>query len=690
VATVLSNMMMMGEDITSDWLKKELEIAEKKLTKNDRKRQRDDFATETSSPLQRLMELNDEVDCLELGKDVTTWASEEDPSNVMDEAQNCINLAELLCKHDVPPPNTKAFRFYDTLLTQEYQPLHRCVHSKLIMALRRSLREVGYPSEEGCSQLTKVCQDFDAKQDTSVATYCFWLNRLQKANSMVKAHIHGIIDPPAERSDIIVELCRPLVERVRFHFLAQSDDRITSKRIERLPEWVLGYIKEHAFEGGPWDLVEGGISRIVDDAPFQFVNEMMLLAQYILVERNFFRNEVVISNPMRLTQGIEQLLLFDSYICDILPQQQRVPVGLSQSLVAGDPDLWKWFLDREREATLSTMFETDITERPPNRVSPRSEIFCALIYSIQSKASLFETPGPYLSRVAIPLCQSYLEAVHTVSTDLRNLLSQRKLPSDNDLNINLEMWIELINGTQAAAASLLKGNARQGDHDLARVGRSFERLREALVDECSTTIVETLLMERARLAAYLMRCSHVLASPDADDNPGLSPDLYDVSSIFSLIVEKCSNPGGFNSDDPDQFAPVALRMNVIDRLADKFLEVVLDAHGMTPELISEGCRVVAEDVNFLFHGLHSALADRLLQVTRFMTMDNKNMHGLRMALFGLSQTPNAPEELPLLNYAQFVSDGTLLNEATSMIRAKGYGLHLEDAISILNRRRDSF
>ena len=703
--TALFNKMM-GEEVTTDWLKKELETTEKRLTRNDeRKRQRNNNdLTTKASPLQRLFELNDEVDCLELAQDLTAWTSTDEQLNVMEETQHCINLGKILCKNVVPPANTKARRFYDTLLTQEYQPLHHYVRSSLVMALRRSLREVGYPSEEACSQLQTECQDVDATKDTSFAAYCFWLSRLQKANNLLKAHISGNANPPTERSDVIVELCKPLVERVRFHFAEQSADRLTSKRIERLPEWVLSYIKEHAFEGGPWDLVEGGIVKIVDDAPFQFANEMVQLAQYVLEERNFSRCAVVAgpnSNPLHLTQGIEQLLLFDRYIRDVLSEQQRVPVGLSQTLIVSDADLWKWFLNREREATLSTMFDTGRTERPLNRISPSSELFCALIYSIRSKTSLFETPGPYLSHVAVPLCMNYLDAVHTTSTDLRNLLSQRKLPSDKDLNNNMEMWIELINGTQAAAMSLLKGNASQfgpvslpkgitaGDHDLARVGRSFERLREVLVDECATTIVETLLMERARLASYLMRCSHVLANRDVVDNKGLSPDLYDVANIFSLFIEKCNETDGFG-DELDQFAPAAIRLNVIDRLADKFLEVALDAHGMTPDLVLQGCLVVAEDVKILFSSLRSSLADRLFDVTAFMTMDNKNMRGLRMALFGLSQSPNAPEEPPLLNFAQFASDGTLLDEATSMIRAKGYGVHLEDAISVLNRRRDSF
>lgn len=706
--TVLTTLILvaMGGEVTSDWLKKELELTESKLAINERKRQRDkneDTRIQSLSPLQHLLQLNDKVNCLELGKQVTVWALADEPSSLEQEAQRCISLGEILYRNPVPPTNSKARRFYDTLLTREYQPLYEYTRSKLVSSLHRLLHEAGYPSEKGSLRLLKECQDYDTKKDTTFATYCFWLNRLQRVNEIVKAHIRGNEKPLPELSDVVIELCRPLVERILFHFVEQSDDRITSKRIDRLPEWVLNYIREHAFEGGPWDLIEGGISRLVDDAPLQFLDQMVKLAEYVLSERNFFRNEAVISNPLYMMQGIEQLLLFDQYTRDLLPQKQRVPVGLSQTVLAADDDLWSWFLDREREAAMSTLSDTDETERPPNRVSAQSEIFCSLIYSIQCKASLFGTPGKYLSRVAIPLCQYYLELVHTVSTDLRNLLSQRSLPSDRDLTANIEMWIELINGTQAAAVSLLnKGSSGlfgtksspessvAGDHDLARVGRSFERLREALIDECSSTIVETLMMERAKLAAYLMRCSYILSSPDAVEHLGLSPDLGNVASIFSLILERCRDSPATVSSEMDQFAPTAIRLNVIDRLADKFLEVILDAHGMTPVLVLEGCLVVAEDVKTLFHDVHSQLADRLLNVSSFITMENRAMHGLRIALLGLSQTENAPGEVPLLNYAQFVSDGTLLNEAMSMVRAKGYALHLEDAISILNRRRDSF
>jgi hypothetical protein len=97
------------------------------------------------------------------------------------------------------------------------------------------------------------------------------------------------MEVPIDRSDVIVELCRPLVEKVRFHFVDSSQDRITSTRLERLPEWLFGYIREHVFEGGPWDLVVCGFSRIVEGASIQFLSEIVQLAQHVLIARNFIR-----------------------------------------------------------------------------------------------------------------------------------------------------------------------------------------------------------------------------------------------------------------------------------------------------------------------------------------------------------------------------------------------------------------
>jgi hypothetical protein len=114
---------------------------------------------------------------------------------------------------------------------------------------------------------------------------------------------------------------------------------------------------------------------------------------------------------------------------------------------------------------------------------------------------------------------------------------------------------------------------------------------------------------------------------------------------------------------------------------------------MTPDIYLPGAVAFADDVNlFLGEFSRTPLTNRLLDVARFMTVDSKSMHDLRMALFELSrQRFQTDSSVPLLSLASFTSDGTLLDEAISMLRAKGYSwLLLEDAISVLNRRKDSF
>ena len=147
----------MGGEVTSDWLEKELESTESRLANNERKRHRDTVSP-SLSPLQHLLQLNDKVDCLELGKEITIWASADEPTSLEQQVQHCIALGEILNKNPLPPTNSKARRFYDTLLTEEYQPLYHYTHSKLVNSLRRSLHEAGYPSEEGSSRLLKECQ----------------------------------------------------------------------------------------------------------------------------------------------------------------------------------------------------------------------------------------------------------------------------------------------------------------------------------------------------------------------------------------------------------------------------------------------------------------------------------------------------------------------------------------------------
>mmetsp|Transcript_2186 Transcript_2186/g.3348 ORF Transcript_2186/g.3348 Transcript_2186/m.3348 type:complete len:339 (-) Transcript_2186:32-1048(-) len=329
---------------------------------------------------------------------------------------------------------------------------------------------------------------------------------------------------------------------------------------------------------------------------------------------------------------------------------------------------------------------------PPSALlSPRAEMFCALIHSIQCKANVFlpHSKASYLGHVAVPAYTQFLDAIHDSSTELRGLLSQRNV----DLDKNLRCWMEIINGTQVASLVLL-GDVDAQDNDLSRVGRSMERLRDVLVDEFATTFVEKVLMERAKLASYIMRCSHLLSSTAIDvssDTKSLSPDLHQFSIMLTKVLTFCNKHSiDTKAEGPLGFAPSAIRIAVSNLVAEKFLEIALDAHGMTPDVELDGAIIFARDVQLvsdMFSPDKSAFI-RLIDAAKFMAVPTDKLVTLREAITGLVTV--GPEQEPL-DFRSFSVDSTLFDSATSMLRAKGFeNLYLEDAISILNRRKDTF
>jgi hypothetical protein len=677
-----------------DEARKSLSRTEEKLRKLEELESRKAEHQSSSHPtslLDRLRSLNDAVESLELVRELSQWREtikEVSPPTLGQDSRRCTELAAILCRHARHGLLVKMFQ-------DEYQPLYRYVRAQLLLNIRQSLRRIKYPSDDATVVLVREVEAL-SDNDETVSAYMVWLTRVQIEHQKLQAHIDGT---PlfAAKLESVVELCRPLVERVSFHFLQPSEDRLSSTRIDRLPEWLFNYVRKNIFEGGPWDFV-GKVASILQMEVFlfQFLNEICQLTSFVLAQRNFFRHDKIVgwkSNPILLAGAIEQLLSFDTYIRELV-RLEVYPLGLSQFHIAEDEELFLWFLNHELEWAISTLFDTPVsTETSPRRISPRAELFCALIYSIMTKASVFATPSRYIAHVGVPLCQHFLDAIHESSIELRGLLTQRRIISSEDLEKNLECWMELINGTHMAAIRLNQGTARyQVDHDLSRVGRSMDRLRDALVDECSSTLVDTVIMERAKLASYLLRASHVLALEEAveENSDDISPDLQESLAVFSKVLRVCVDiPSSKEQDELKSiisFAPMAIRSNVTDRMADKLLEVALDAHGMTPDIELSGAKTFHRDVRGLFGSPPlPPLAMRLLDVTTFMSMDNKPFQEMKLAISGLlHQTPVSG---PLL-YEEFVQDGTLLDEAVLMVRAKGYTwIHLEDVVSILNRRQ---
>eukprot|EP00540_Astrosyne_radiata_P023305 CAMPEP_0116863950 /NCGR_PEP_ID=MMETSP0418-20121206/24537_1 /TAXON_ID=1158023 /ORGANISM="Astrosyne radiata, Strain 13vi08-1A" /LENGTH=113 /DNA_ID=CAMNT_0004499089 /DNA_START=284 /DNA_END=625 /DNA_ORIENTATION=+ len=110
----------------------------------------------------------------------------------------------------------------------------------------------------------------------------------------------------------------------------------------------------------------------------------------------------------------------------------------------------------------------------------------------------------------------------------------------------------------------------------------------------------------------------------------------------------------------------------------------------TPEVTWSGCRQFATDVRSLFgddddnwDGGESS-RQSLLQLSKFMAMERKNLGEIKRVFARLIH-----EEEEELSLHAFQADGTIANQATSMLAAKGFSsLSLQDAISVLNRRLD--
>jgi hypothetical protein len=724
---VVFNTMVLEDDFSKESLEKELQSLETTLADLETKKEALDQEFDGSNfviannnnknqqakkPLSaRWNALAIQTDSLVLAQEFAEWMesfSQKAGSEGVDiflEAEMCATLAQLILKH----PNIlelSAQQLYEDC----YLVLFDYCYEKLIQLLRQELSRYKYP--KGCSKLVKSCSGSSHSKEhddnNSFRAVCDCLTRIETFHDLVLAAIEGR-SPQQYTPVVLMELFAPLVDKVRFHFVEKSKERVTSNRIDRLPEWLLTYLREQVLQqGGPYDLAT--LLLIEDEqAAFQFLNELVRLVQWVLKERNFFRDPKICNEPMLLYNAIEQLIQFDKTLQESLPtlpsssSKQSSLLGLMDLLVSPDDELRNWWIQRERESVFSTLFDRDNTNDIPkplaNHVSPRAEIFCALIRSTQYKASVLFAPGLYLREVAVPLCTQFVDALHEATTELRGLLCQRRrngMPSEAELTANIHEWIEIINGTYLAASVLGREGAwqdgvaaSQSDHDLARFGRSLEHLEKVMVEEFSAAFVETILMERAKCASYTMMASHLLASQEWDgDGSDLSVELRETKFALDVFAKVCNSivPKDDQIDSSDgqiqQIAPLEMKKQVMERLADKFMEVAMDIHGMTPDIWQAGANVFARDVRAIFEQTPFPLSGRLLDVVALMSMNSNSSQGLYFGLSGLVGSE-------FLDTQDFDNDERLFQEATSMVKAKGLmWLELEDVVSILNRRRD--
>jgi hypothetical protein len=728
-------------------------------------------------PLVRLSRLERTADDLMLAQEIKSWMQDREAGSGSQLLSDCLrfsNLASLLIRHASTVRH--ATHLFRKVFEEEYLPFYEYLCDELIVLLGESLRAANYP--ERSSELLRqavVTIDRpgdegsggtgpDAKAAVTICMCCNWRISIESVHSDLLQSLHKSSDGGSEPSGldrIVLELWRPFVGRLRFHFLDEDETRLSSSRIERLPDLLFGYFREHVFApGGVWDWIADGLvampwvrdgarinhigktamdnssssrhslaaqprSALLIDLPLCFLNELVRIVQWIFGERVFFRHRMVAgpeSNPIVITNAIEQLLQFDDFLQKLVqgayfqtssPNEvesyRRRLLSMTDVFVAGDDELMRWWLQQEREAALGLLFADSADASLLHRMSPRAELFCALMVSIQTKASVFSFSGPYLNQVAAPLCMHFLDAVHETATDLKGKLQQRRMLSDGDLYNVVNKWIELINGTNLAAQVLSDtvvsdadtaladddAQAMNASRDIDRFGRSLQNLCQVLTDDFCTAFVECLLMERTKFALYLMRCPHLLCEDsDIDLTHSLSPDLRETARVMRIFLGACertSRPSRAQTygrqethKEVDDFAAGRLRDGVVTLVSEKLLEVAMNYQGMTPDLFDSGCNMFAQDVNSIFASSRLPItALRLLDIARAMATDSASLVRIGGVLCGLAGMPAPlPEDT-------FMGDERLHEEATSMIRAKGFVfLAVEDIISVLNRRRD--
>uniref|UniRef100_A0A7S4M6V3 Uncharacterized protein n=1 Tax=Odontella aurita TaxID=265563 RepID=A0A7S4M6V3_9STRA len=786
--------------------------------------------------VQRLAKLKGEVESLSLAADFAACRKRVEfslPSSLFAETQQSLALAKVLSRHEPLPAGSPGL--YRVLLDR-YKALHKYVRARALLSVRRSLRKCNYPAESGCDILSDGLAPWNENcdvNDESFSTAASALVKLQLMHDHLMHHIgHYENSSYIQKLDLIDELCRPVVKRVCYHFVENASElaennthnipakdvqdeppRSTGSRLDCLPQWLFHYMKDVILEG-PYDFLKEDLQpllnrwmeelqkEISDDewneersavvswheyeaSSSYFLSEMVKACEHVLEARNFFQDPSVVGkhvNPTFLSNAIEQMLMFDSFISNLLidetypgknqskrentdinaPRRASLPMRpprLVDNFFASNAVLLGWWASMDKHYMLSMLSATSegdasgsyarvsgvIAGKLP--ISPTAETFLSLLHSARTKAEAIGFPDgrrTYVAKAIVPLCMHFMDSMHKHASAMRDLLIQRKRggapPTDENLRKNFVCWIELITGTHLASAALSHGGSGEvvtlgADEDLARVGRSLERLCGAMVDECGSSFVETVLSERAKLASYLMRCPHMLSSRSAvpPDHISLSPDLNEVAHILCIALGVCDEvlrevreafgpsperkshqrsstvaPEEMHATTSLGFAAKSIDANIARRLEEKLLEVALDIHDMVPVIGYGGAQQFQHDMQILVgaFGCRDAtkLIDsgaspttlgtfkRLFDATAFMSLDDKTFFSLREAIYGLVRSSDAAalgdefseEELA---YDVFAADGTLSDEARSMLRAKGFSrLNVEDALSVLKRR----
>jgi hypothetical protein len=309
-----------------------------------------------------------------------------------------------------------------------YVNLHTSTRQSALFLFRKWIRQSAFPEEEGCAILQRVLAVNDDRveqheedsnghelmneqqiQDWRRVSAC--LIELQVVHdALMTSKKQQQKNPPSNwRLDMLDEICRPIADRLRYHFLEETailnqgnnnsavpgagSNRNT---MDRFPEWLLRYLKEisekvltvvnemkalmdQVVESAllRWnelqhdqDLTQSSLQHAILTIMPQwnptayFLREIVRMARHALRSKSYFSHPDVVGRDARhgvAKRAIEQLFLFDDYIQDrLLDSDAKDDEGLEvprlvDVFVAANEGLFHWWIEEERYGAVVTL-----------------------------------------------------------------------------------------------------------------------------------------------------------------------------------------------------------------------------------------------------------------------------------------------------------------------------------------------
>lgn len=360
------------------------------------------------------------------------------------------------------------------------------------------------------------------------------------------------------------------------------------------------------------------------------------------------------------------------------------------------------------------------------------------------KSSYFLTE--FLNRVQVPLIVSYVDVtlawakhqVRRISSSVRQLMSSAAPKpwsnatvswSSNTSNdeTNREVMERLVHqcckmiGGATCISSLLLAqslywedmetrdyfasfysNNISASNILKRMNDSVFHVSRAMVDDLSSAIVESMIVDDASVASYLMKIHHILEgdsySHSQFSSVVISPDLVDLLTTIQDLVS-CLDHVFHEHNTSVAAAANMLRSSIADGISIRLIDVILSA----PEIhsskganqLSFDMRAVAQLFSLSDHVKHTnkryyGSFDRLMDILTLLSLPYQPFSSLRAAftlLAGVQYESTADYNGIDIALEQLMVDDRIVDQAQDMLRAKElFWLDLRDALVILFKR----